>query len=88
MTSDILVIHDVAAGLAEWSESDTLILVDVTEVVEDQGTVVIMAGAHTLGPGYIERVRFAVDNEVAEVLITGIDLGEWPQVAVEPWQVL
>jgi hypothetical protein len=64
-------------------------LVNVTEVIRDEGTVVVFAGQET-GTG-IRSIHFAVDHRLARDLIEAIadgEDGEAPLAEVEEWQIL
>lgn len=63
-------------------------LVNVTEVVDDQGSIVLFGGTLTEDGRY---VVFAVDHRMAQgladALFTG-EYGEAPLAEVESWQVI
>jgi hypothetical protein len=59
-------------------------VVDVTRVVRDEGTIVVMEGVREDGA----HVQIALDHRMARPIAEALDRGEYPHCWVEPYQVL
>ena len=69
------------------------ITVEVTELVQDQGSIVVFQG-WTLEPAFITPegepgyLNFAVDHRLAGPLAEAVEAEECPVVDIESWQVV
>jgi hypothetical protein len=72
--------QELAAAAAE----DGLTLIEVTGVVTDEGTIVVLSGVDAVG----REVTFAADWRMAQDIVTAIAEGEDVLTAVEPWAIL
>lgn len=56
--------------------------VQVTGLVRDEGTIVVLEGTNDEG----ETVRFACDHRPAQDIINALEAGQDPEAAVASWQ--
>jgi hypothetical protein len=59
-------------------------VVDITRIVRDEGTIVVMEGVREDGM----NVQIAVDHRYARPIAAALDRGEKPHAWVSGWQVL
>lgn len=60
-------------------------VVDITRIVRDEGTIVVMEGVRE---GSLDIVEIAVDHRMARSIVEGFNRGEQVHAWAEGWQVL
>lgn len=64
-------------------DTDALTVLTVTELIADQGSVVLFKGVTDEG----ETLTFAADHRCAQALVEGLSVDDDVRVAVEGWQI-